>query len=154
MRLPQFSIPEGYKDQFDYLEKQAWEGLKRLKWDSSEPHIEALKKELRDIRVAYENNGYDFATYFLIVQDYIKYAKDNNIMVGFGRGSGYASVLLRCLDICSGPDPLRYGLIWERFLGFDDLQFIKESDFGFEDDIVGISELTSSEEDEEEILVE
>jgi hypothetical protein len=57
--------------------------------------------------------------------------------------SGYASVMLRCLDITYGVDPLEYGLIWERFLGFDDLHFIKESDFGFDEDVkvVEIDEL-------------
>ena len=56
------------------------------------------------------------------------------ILIGSGRGSGYASVMLRCLDITYGVDPIEYDLIWERFLGFDMLHFIKESDLGFEDE--------------------
>lgn len=130
MRLPHFEIPEGYKDSFEYLEKLAWDGLKKVKWDKSEKHIEALKKELEDVRVAKLNNDYDFAKYFLIVADYIDKAKELGTLVGCGRGSGYASVLLRCLGITYGVDPLEFSLIWERFLGFDNLQFIKETDFG------------------------
>jgi len=133
MKLPKFDLPEKYKNSFDYLSKLSWKGLKREGWDKSEKHIEALKRELEDVRVAKENNNYDFATYFLIIRDYVKYAKDNGILVGAGRGSGYASVMLRCLDITSGVDPLKYSLLWERFLGFSSLQFIKPSDFGFED---------------------
>jgi hypothetical protein len=85
--------------------------------------------------VAWENNKYDFATYFLIVRDYIQEAKNKNILTGCGRGSGYASVLLRALGISYGPDPLKYDLIWERFLGFDSKFFVQEKDF-FEDVVV------------------
>jgi len=52
--------------------------------------------------------------------------------------SGYASVLLHCLDICYGVDPLDYDLIWERFLGFDTKYFIKDSDF-FDDEDEDVS---------------
>jgi len=148
MRLPKFEIPEGYKDQFDYLEKLAWEGMKKKGWDKSQKHVDALKKELRDIRVAFDNNGYDFATYFLIVRDYVTYAKNKGIMVGGGRGSGYASILLHCIGICFGVDPVKYGLLWERFLGFDDLPFVKDSDFGFDDEtsVIESSDIEESEE--------
>lgn len=136
MRLPSFEIPEGYKNPYDYLCKLAWEGMKRVGWSESPEHVEALKKELNDVWVAWENNGYDFSTYFLIVRDYIMYAKNKGILVGCGRGSGYASVLLRCLGITYGVDPIKHGLLWERFLGFDTRRFIKESDFGFHADLV------------------
>ena len=132
MRLPKFDIPSEYNDSYEYLCKLAWDGLKTNKWDRSQKHIDALKKELEDVRVAKENNNYDFATYFLIVQDYILKAKEMGAFIGTGRGSGYASVLLRCLGITYGIDPIgETGLIWERFLGFDNIQFIKDSDFGF-----------------------
>ncbi|MFW6015244.1 MAG: PHP domain-containing protein [bacterium] len=133
MRLPKFTIPDEYNDSYEYMEKLAWDGLKRLGWEGSEEHVKALKKELRDVKVARDNNNYDFAKYFLIVKDYIDAAKDIGALVGPGRGSGYASILLRCLNITYGVDPIQYDLIWERFLGFDDIRFIKESDFGFED---------------------
>jgi DNA polymerase-3 subunit alpha len=151
MRLPKFDIPKKYKSPHDYLCDLAWEGMKRIGWDSSSDHVAALKKELEDVRVAKENNNYDFATYFLIVRDYIQYARDHNILVGPGRGSGYASVLLRCIGVTYGIDPLKYGLLWERFLGFDDLRFIKESDFGFKEDLVQAAADKDDLEDEREV---
>ena len=136
MRLPKFDIPKKYKNPYEFLTDLAWEGMKKVGWDTSQNHIEALKMELNDVKVAYESNNYDFSTYFLIVRDYIQHAKNKGVLVGCGRGSGYASVLLRCLGITYGIDPLEYGLIWERFLGFDTRKFVKESDFGFADDLV------------------
>jgi DNA polymerase-3 subunit alpha len=136
MRLPKFDIPIEYNNAYTYLSQLAWDGMKKIGWDKSPEHIKALKMELNDIRVAYEANNYDFSTYFLIVRDYIQYAKNNNILVGCGRGSGYSSVLLRCIGVTYGIDPLQYGLLWERFLGFDNLKYIKEIDFGFEEDLV------------------
>lgn len=136
MRLPKFDIPSEYKDAYDYLCKLAWEGMKRVGWDKSVPHVERLRMELEDVRVAQLNNNYDFATYFLIVRDYIIAAEKMGILVGCGRGSGYASVLLRALGITYGIDPIEHGLLWERFLGFDSRRFIKESDFGFNEDLV------------------
>jgi DNA polymerase-3 subunit alpha len=138
MRLPEFGIPEEFTDSFEYLKKLSWDGLKKHGWDKSEKHIKALEREIEDVRVAKLNNNYDFATYFLIVKDYIDASRDMDILIGSGRGSGYASVMLRCLDITYGVDPLEYGLIWERFLGFDDLHFMKDSDLGFEEEVKGI----------------
>ena len=151
MRLPSFKCPEKYKNPFDYLTHLAQQGMKRVGWDLSKKHRTALKKELEDIRIAYVNNGYDFATYFLIVRDYILYAKDNDILVGPGRGSGYGSVLLRCLDITYGVDPLEHGMLFERFLGFDNSRFIKESDFGFDQ---GLKLLITNKETNRELEVD
>jgi len=130
MRLPKFDIPEG-ETPVSYVERLAWQGAKRLGWHKSEAHVKALKRELGDIRVAWTSNGYDFATYFLIVQDIVNFANENDILAGPGRGSGYGSLLLRCLGVTYGPDPLEYGLLWERFLGFDSKRFLLEDDFGF-----------------------
>jgi len=143
MRLPKFNIPEEFADSFEYLKKLSWDGLKKHGWNNSEKHIKALEREIEDVRVAKVYNNYDFATYFLIVKDYTDASRENGILMGSGRGSGYASVMLRCLDITYGPDPLEYDLIWERFLGFDQKNFIIEEDFGFESDIkvVGVDEL-------------
>ena len=133
MRLPHFDLPDGYKDSYEYLEKIAWEGLKKLGWDRSPRYLEAFKKELTDVKVAKDSNNYDFAKYFLIVQDYVQEARKRGVLVGPGRGSGYASILLRCLGITYGKvDPINSGLLWERFLGFSSKRFIKEDDFGLE----------------------
>ena len=129
MRLPKFDMPDEYSEPYEYLKALAVKGMKKLGWDKSPEHVKALKKELVDVKVALDNNNYDFSTYFFIVQDIIGFANNNDILPGPGRGSGYASVLLRCLEITYGPDPIEYGLIWERFLGFTGKKFIKSSDF-------------------------
>ena len=133
MRLPKFEIPEEYENSFYYLKHLAEKGLKKIGWDKSPKHVEAFNKELKDVKVAMDNNNYDFSTYFLIVRDYIEKAREVGAFVACGRGSGYASVLLRCLGITYGVDPLEYSLIWERFLAFQNKQFILENDFGYED---------------------
>ena len=107
----------------------AFEGLSKCNLQNSEKHIARLNMELNDVKIAKDSNNYDFATYFLIVRDYINFAKDNSIMTGCGRGSGFGSLLLKCLGITYGVDPLEYDLLWERFLGFDSKKFIKMSDF-------------------------
>jgi DNA polymerase-3 subunit alpha len=150
MRLPNIEIPEQYKSPFEYMEKQAWQGLKSLGWDKSEPHVNALKKEIADTKVALDNNGMAFDKYFLIVSDYLKFAKDNGIFTGGSRGSGGGSVLLRTLDITYGPDPLKYGLLWERFLGFDDRRFYNARDFGVETAVDLASIMDQAEENAEE----
>ena len=122
---------EKFEEAFSFLSELAEQGMKRLKWAVSPDHVAHLKKEMGDVRVAWEANRMDFATYFLIVWDYIAYARSKKIITGCGRGSGYASVLLRTLGITYGPDPLKYGLLWERFLGFDDKYFLLDSDWGF-----------------------
>jgi DNA polymerase-3 subunit alpha len=110
--LPKFPIPKEYKDDKEYLVKLCNEGLKR-RYGSLEPkHQERLDYELSVI------NKMGFASYFLIVWDFIKYAKDNGISVGPGRGSGAGAMVAYTLgitDIC----PLTYGLMFERFLNPD-----------------------------------
>lgn len=146
MRLPRYPIPEDFSNPYQYLEHLAYQGLKELGWENSPEHVERLKMELRDVQVVWENNRYDFATYFLVVRDYIIAAKERDIIVGCGRGSGFGSVLLRCLNISYGPDPLKYGLLWERFLGFDDKYFVTEQDFDFGDDDIDLQTLVASDE--------
>ena len=139
MRLPRYKIPAGFASPLDYLHHLAMKGMQELGWDKSKEHMDRMRLEFEDVRVAWENNKYDFATYFLIVRDYIQEAKNRNILTGCGRGSGYASVLLRALGISYGPDPLKYDLIWERFLGFDFKHFVQEKDF-FGENIVAPQE--------------
>ena len=152
MRLPAFEVPEDFDTPYDYLKHLAKDGLKKLGWHKSKDHIETLKMELNDVKVAYENNNYDFATYFLIVWDYVNFARKQGILTGCGRGSGYASVLLRCLGITYGPDPLKFGLLWQRFLAFDEIKYIKADDFGFEDSkvLAGAEDLEDDREVEED----
>jgi DNA polymerase-3 subunit alpha len=129
MRLPKFPLPNDFSDPHDYLEYLAWDGLKQLHLDHSQKHIDRLRLELEDVKIAKMNNNYDFATYFLIVRDYIQYANNKGILTGCGRGSGFGSLLLKTLGITYGVDPIEHDLLWERFLGFDTKRFVKEQDF-------------------------
>lgn len=129
MLLPKFDLPEGYSNPFSYLTDLAWAGLKRVGLDKSESHRQRLEQELSDIKLIWDTKRYDFATYFLIVEDIMRFAKENKISAGI-RGSGFGSLLLKCLNITEGVDPLEQDLLWERFLGFDDKQFISEDDLG------------------------
>lgn len=139
MRLPKFDLPPDFHGSpLEYLNILAWQGLKDLKLDKSQPHIERLRQELSDLKLIWDTKRYDFATYFLIVEDIMRFAKKNGIAAGI-RGSGYGSLLLKCLKIVEGVDPLEFDLMWERFLGFDTKFFISEEDFGIDSSRVGQS---------------
>lgn len=129
MRLPKYVLPAGYNSPHEYLAKLAWDGLKSLGLHTSEAHVNRLKLELSDIKLIWDTKRYDFATYFLVVEQLMSWAKSKGISSGI-RGSGFGSVLLQCLGITEGVDPLEQELLWERFLGFDDSYFLSEEDFG------------------------
>jgi len=109
-QLPDFPIPEGFADDAGYLDHLTWEGARR-RWgdDLSPPVVERLAYELQVIK----NMG--FASYFLIVWDLIKHAKDAGIRVGPGRGSAAGCAVAYSLQI-TDLDPIRYDLLFERFL--------------------------------------
>ena len=107
-KLPKYDVPEGYTS-WEYLNKLCFEGLKRLYKDPGQELRDRLNYELEVIRTM----GY--VDYFLIVWDFIKYAKDHGIKVGPGRGSAAGSIVSYCLGITT-IDPIRYQLLFERFL--------------------------------------
>lgn len=107
LKLPKYAVPNG-GDSFDYLKYLCEEGLAR-RYGENEEASERLSFELEVIR----SMGY--VDYFLIVWDFIKYAKDHGIPVGPGRGSAAGSIVSYCLGI-TNIDPIRFGLIFERFL--------------------------------------
>ncbi len=109
-QLPDFPIPEGFVDAEVYLDELTWSGA-RQRWgqDLSPSVVERLAYELQVIK----NMG--FASYFLIVWDLIKHAKDNDIRVGPGRGSAAGCAVAYCLRI-TDLDPIKYDLLFERFL--------------------------------------
>lgn len=108
-KLPKYEVPKGYTSD-SYLRYLCDEGLKkRYGKQPDEKILERLNMELHTI----ENMGY--VDYFLIVWDFIKYAKDHGIIVGPGRGSAAGSIVSYCLDITT-IDPLKYQLLFERFL--------------------------------------
>ena len=108
LKLPKYDVPDGLT---------AWEYLNKLCFEGLEKHHENPSGELRE-RLEYELNtikNMGYVDYFLIVWDFIKYAKDNGIAVGPGRGSAAGSIVSYCLEI-TDIDPIRYQLLFERFL--------------------------------------
>ncbi|HIU74451.1 MAG TPA: DNA polymerase III subunit alpha [Candidatus Pelethocola excrementipullorum] len=107
-KLPKFDVPEGFTS-WEYLNKLCWEGLEQLYHEPTEEMKKRLDYELETIRTM----GY--VDYFLIVWDFIKYARDHDIIVGPGRGSAAGSIVSYTLGITQ-LDPMRYSLLFERFL--------------------------------------
>ncbi|MBR1673352.1 MAG: DNA polymerase III subunit alpha [Eubacterium sp.] len=107
-KIPKYDVPEGYTA-FTYLEKLCMDGIKERYRPVTDELYERLKYELSVI----QNMGY--VDYFLIVWDFINYAKENGIAVGPGRGSAAGSIVSYCLKI-TNIDPIKYNLIFERFL--------------------------------------
>jgi DNA polymerase-3 subunit alpha len=107
-KLPKFDVPEGY-DSWSYLNKLCFDGLEERYANNKEQHMEKLNYELDVIK----NMGY--VDYFLIVWDFINWARENGIPVGPGRGSAAGSIVSYCLHI-TNIDPIRYSLLFERFL--------------------------------------
>ncbi|MFZ8993904.1 MAG: DNA polymerase III subunit alpha [bacterium] len=137
--LPQFEIPQGYTLD-SWLEYESHTGLEqRLKilhelYQSSEPFEEFRKSY--DERLSFELrviNQMKFPGYFLIVAEFINWAKDNGVSVGPGRGSGAGSLVAYALRI-TDVDPLRYGLLFERFLNPDRISM---PDFDIDFDVEG-----------------
>lgn len=107
-KLPKYDVPEGYT---------SWEYLNKLCFDGLEARYPEITPELKE-RLEFElgiiqKMGY--VDYFLIVWDFIKYSRDNDIMVGPGRGSAAGSIVSYCLGI-TNIDPIKYNLLFERFL--------------------------------------
>jgi DNA polymerase III subunit alpha len=107
-KLPKYDVPDGMTS-WEYLNKLCYEGLERRYENPSEELRERLKYELDTI----QHMGY--VDYFLIVWDFINYAKRHDIAVGPGRGSAAGSIVSYCLEI-TNIDPMRYQLLFERFL--------------------------------------
>jgi DNA polymerase-3 subunit alpha len=108
IRLPRYPVPEG-RDAFDYLVELCEKGLEK-RYERVTPEIqERLKFELKTIREM------GFADYFLIVWDFVAFAKRNGVSVGPGRGSTAGSLAAYALDITE-VDPIKYDLLFERFL--------------------------------------
>jgi len=109
LNLPHFPVPPEYENQNAYLRYLANAGLSRRYAKVTPGHQERLDKELAII----ERMG--FAGYFLVVKDFIDFARRNSVPVGPGRGSAVGSLALYSLGI-TDVDPIRYGLLFERFL--------------------------------------
>ena len=125
LHLPKYPVPDGKKNN-EYLRELCEEGMLRKYGEVSEELRERLETELAVI----EQMG--FVDYFLIVWDYVNYAKSHGIMVGPGRGSAAGSIVAYALDI-TDIDPIKYGLIFERFLNPERIS-MPDIDIDFPDD--------------------
>ena len=125
--LPNFPLPEGFTENDEYLRYLVYEGAKERWGDNlSEDHRERIDFELDVIK----NMG--FPGYFLIVQDFIHAARKIGVSVGPGRGSAAGSAVAYCLDITQ-IDPIKYDLLFERFLNPDRIS-LPDIDVDFDDD--------------------
>ena len=106
--LPSFPVPQGYTNE-EYFRKLCMDGFKERYPDAPAEYMDRMEYEIGVIsRMGYVN-------YYLIVWDFIRYAKEQGIPVGPGRGSGAASIVAYCMHITE-VDPMKYALIFERFL--------------------------------------
>ena len=124
--LPNFPLPDGFTDNDDYLRHLTYEGAKRRWGTISDEQKERIDFELNTIK----NMG--FPGYFLIVQDFIAAGRKLGVSVGPGRGSAAGSAVAYCLDITQ-IDPIKYDLLFERFLNPDRIS-LPDIDIDFDDD--------------------
>lgn len=123
--LPNFPLPAEFRNQVDYLRHLVYEGAKRRYGSVSEKIRERIDFELDVIRTM------GFEGYFLIVQDFIRAARDLGVRVGPGRGSAAGSAVAYCLTI-TDIDPIRYNLLFERFLNPERIS-MPDIDIDFDD---------------------
>ncbi len=124
--LPNFPLPDDFTDNDDYLRYLTYEGAKRRWGTPTKEQCERLDFELDTIK----NMG--FPGYFLIVQDFIQAGRDRGVSIGPGRGSAAGSAVAYCLGITQ-LDPLKYDLLFERFLNPDRIS-LPDIDIDFDDD--------------------
>ena len=124
--MPNFPIPEDFSDSDDYLRHLTYKGAQQRYGTLTNVHTDRIDFELKTIK----NMGYP--DYFLIVQDFIAAARNMDVSVGPGRGSAAGSVVAYCLKI-TNIDPLKYDLLFERFLNPDRIS-MPDIDIDFDDD--------------------
>jgi DNA polymerase III subunit alpha len=124
--MPDFAIPEEFKDLNEYLRYKTYEGAKK-RWGE----IDEEKKTRIDFELSVIE-GMGFPGYFLIVQDFLNAAREMGVWVGPGRGSAAGSVVAYCLKI-TDIDPIRYNLLFERFLNPDRIS-MPDIDIDFDED--------------------
>jgi DNA polymerase-3 subunit alpha len=121
VKLPEYEIPEGFKDYLDYFTYLCKKGMvKRYGENCPKEYWDRLDYEIDII------NRMGFVGYYLIVWDFINYAKTNDIPVGPGRGSGAGSIAAYAIEI-TNIDPMKYNLLFERFLNPERLSMPKRN---------------------------
>ncbi len=124
--LPNFVVPSNFKSQDEYLENITWAGAKKRYLILSPETEERIKFELGVVK------DMGFAGYFLIVSDFIQAGRNMGVFVGPGRGSAAGSVVAYCIGI-TNIDPIKYNLLFERFLN-PDRKSMPDIDTDFDDD--------------------
>lgn len=113
-KLPTFPLPQGFKDNYEYLQHLVEEGWNTRKFNTLSISDREVRKERIEMELdVIHNMGYD--GYFLFVWDFLNFCKRSDIPTGAGRGSGAGSIVCYLLGI-TNLDPIKYGLIFERFL--------------------------------------
>ena len=131
--LPNYDVPEGYATHYDYIEDLTKKGLVK-RYGKENDTYETLSEEIKT-RTEYELSvikKMGYVDYFLIVWDYINFAKTHDIPVGPGRGSGAGSIVAYAIEI-TDIDPLKYNLLFERFLNPERIS-MPDFDVDFADD--------------------
>ncbi|MFH2096223.1 MAG: DNA polymerase III subunit alpha [Bacteroidota bacterium] len=124
--MPDFPLPPEFSDENEYLKHLTYEGAKFRYGTVSDEIRERIDFELKTIK------GMGYPGYFLIVQDFIRAARDMDVSVGPGRGSAAGSAVAYCLRI-TDIDPIRYNLLFERFLNPDRIS-LPDIDIDFDED--------------------
>jgi DNA polymerase III subunit alpha len=124
--MPDFELPQGYTDKNDYLRYLTYQGAKERWGDLTAEQTERIDFELDTIAKM------GFPGYFLIVQDFLRAAREMGVSVGPGRGSAAGSAVAFCLRI-TDIDPIKYGLLFERFLNLDRIS-MPDIDIDFDED--------------------
>jgi len=124
--MPDFELPEGYADKDEYLRFLTYLGAKERWGKLTDEQTERIEFELDTIAKM------GFPGYFLIVQDFLKAAREMGVSVGPGRGSAAGSAVAYCLRI-TDIDPIKYGLLFERFLNLDRIS-MPDIDIDFDED--------------------
>ena len=124
--MPEFELPEGYTDKDRYLRLLTYNGAEKRWGTLTEEQTQRLDFELETIAKM------GFPGYFLIVQDFLNAAREMGVSVGPGRGSAAGSAVAFCLRI-TDIDPIKYGLLFERFLNFDRIS-MPDIDIDFDED--------------------
>ena len=124
--MPEFDLPEGFTDKDDYLRHLTYKGAEKRWGTLTQEQIDRIDFELQTIAKM------GFPGYFLIVQDFLNAAREMGVSVGPGRGSAAGSAVAFCLKI-TDIDPIKYGLLFERFLNLDRIS-MPDIDIDFDED--------------------
>lgn len=137
MRLPEFDLPDGFSDDWEYLKHLSYKGLEERGFSNNPEYFARLEEELFDIKMINDTKGYNFARYFLIVWDYVNHAQNNGCRVGIGRGCFSPESLVKCSDCIKEISKVKKG---DEVLSYDGAyhEVLNTLDFNVEEDLIHI----------------